>query len=95
MLGGEVTLRAEEANQFVELSLQPSDKAIDRPLQSLGLPENVNVVSVERAGMIIIPRGSTVFMVGDIVTVFGHRDVMKEVKALFTTSARKTGDNMP
>lgn len=88
LLGGKVSLREEEVNTFVELSLQPGDKAIDTPLHSLGLPENVNVVSVERSGKSIIPRGSTVFIAGDIVTVFGHKNVMQQVRAIFTSSPK-------
>lgn len=93
MLGGEVSLREEEQNMFVEFSLQPKDNAVDTPLHLLGLPENVNVVSVERAGRIIIPRGGTVFLAGDIVTVFGHKDVMDKVRTLFTAPSNNAEDD--
>ena len=86
MLGEDVTLREEEMNAFVEFSLQPGDSAVDTHLKDLALPEEVNVVSVERGGVIIIPRGNTVFDVGDIVTVFGQRDVMNRVREVFTSS---------
>lgn len=86
MLGGDVLLRREGFNTFIEFSLHPGDNAIGRTLQSLALPETVNVVSVERAGKIIIPRGRTVFAVGDTVTVFGHRDSMDKVRSVFVSS---------
>jgi Trk K+ transport system NAD-binding subunit len=85
MLGGDVALREEGENAFMELCLQPGDSAIGKPLQSLDLPETINVVSVERAGVIIIPRGSTIFAVGDIVTVFGHKDGLNTVREVFTS----------
>ena len=47
---------------------------------------DVNVVSVEREGLIIIPRGDTRFKTGDIVTVFGKKEVMKQVQEVFTAS---------
>lgn len=87
MLGGDVTLREEGDNAFMELCLQPGDNAIGKPLQSLDLPETINIVSVERAGIIIIPRGSTIFAVGDIVTVFGHKDGLNTVRAVFASSS--------
>jgi len=93
MLGGDVSLRKEGDNAFVEFSLKPGNYAIDKPLQSLALPENINIVSVERAGLIIIPRGSTIFAEGDIVTVFGHRDVMDNVKEVFASSLSAGNDD--
>ena len=87
MLAGDVSLREEEDNAFIEFSLLPGDNAVDKTLQSLDLPDTINVVSVERSGMIIIPKGSTSFAAGDIVTVFGHRDVMDKVRAVFSSSS--------
>ena len=82
-LSSDVTLRAEEDNTFMEICLQPGDIAVEKNLQDLLLPNDVNVVSVERAGRVVIPRGSTRFSAGDIVTVFGRKDVMEEVKRAF------------
>lgn len=84
MLGTNVVLRKEGANVFVELSLQATDAVVGAALASLPLPETVNIVSVERGGMIIIPRGSTRFAAGDTVTVFGRRDAMEQVREIFT-----------
>jgi CIC family chloride channel protein len=84
MLGDDISLRKEGDNAFVELTLLPGDNAADRTLQSLDLPDTINVVSVERAGMIIIPKGSTSFAVGDTITVFGHRDAMERVREVFS-----------
>ena len=87
MLGGNIALRKEEVNTFFEFSLYSGDNAVDKTLGSLVLPENVNVVSIEREGMIIIPRGSTTFVTGDIVTVFGHREIMEKVREVFISSS--------
>ncbi|MDH3328654.1 MAG: chloride channel protein, partial [Desulfobulbaceae bacterium] len=84
MLERDVTLREEGDNVFADLCLQPGDKSVGRTLQLLKLPKDVNVVSVEREGVIIIPRGETRFAVGDIVTVFGKKEVMKQVQEAFT-----------
>lgn len=83
MLGGDVSLRQEADNAFAEISLYPGDYATGKPLMTLVLPEHVNVVSVEREGEIVIPRGGTAFRAGDIVTVFGRRDAMDRVREAF------------
>lgn len=89
LLGGDIALREEADNVFVELSLVDGDSPIGSALQSLALPERVNVVSIERNGEIVIPRGSTIFEVGDIVTVFGHKEVMDQVRGIFTAAGRQ------
>ena len=81
-----MTLRKEDENIFKEICLQPEDNAVGKTLQTLNLPDAVNVVSVEREGKVIIPRGRTGFSAGDTVTVFGKKDVMDEVKSIFTFS---------
>ncbi len=86
MLGGDVSLREEGDNAFVEFCLQPGDNGVEKTLQSLDLPDTINVVSIERGGIIIIPKGGTSFAAGDIVTVFGHRDVMDKVRSIFASS---------
>ena len=80
----DVALREEGENVFIEISLQPSDNGVGATLQSLPLPETINVVSVERGGMIIIPRGRMRFDAGDTVTVFGRKDAMDRVREIFT-----------
>jgi CIC family chloride channel protein len=86
MLEKDVTLREEENNVFADLCLQNGDISIGRTLRTLKLPQDVNVVSVEREGVIIIPRGDTSFSVGDIVTVFGKKEVIRQVQEAFTGS---------
>jgi CIC family chloride channel protein len=86
MLEKDVTLREEENNVFADLCLQNGDISIGKTLRTLKLPQDVNVVSVEREGVIIIPRGDTCFSVGDIVTVFGKKEVIRQVQEAFTGS---------
>jgi CIC family chloride channel protein len=86
MLEKDVSLREETDNVFADLCLQPGDASIGRKLRTLELPKDVNVVSVEREGVIIIPRGDTRFAVGDIVTVFGKKEVIRQVQEAFTVA---------
>lgn len=86
MLEKDVTLREQEYNVFADMCLQPGDNSVEKKLEHLKLPKDVNVVSVERNGVILIPHGDTTFSVGDIVTVFGKKEVMQEVQKVFTVS---------
>jgi len=86
MLEKDVSLREEGYNVFADLCLQPDDNGVGRTLEHLKLPKDVNVVSVERDGVILIPHGDTCFAVGDIVTVFGKKEVIPAVQEVFTVS---------
>jgi CIC family chloride channel protein len=85
MLEREVLLREKEGNVFADLRLHAEDRSVGTPLRQLDLPSDVNVVSVEREGLIVIPRGDTRFEAGDIVTVFGKKEAMKQVQEVFTS----------
>lgn len=87
LLGGDISLRSEKKNVFMEICLQEGNRGPGLPLRSLSLPVTVNVVSIERDGRIIIPRGDTVFQAGDVVTVFGRKEAMGQVRKIFTASA--------
>ena len=86
MLEKEVLLREEGNNVFADLRLYAEDRSVGTQLRLLELPQDVNVVSIEREGLVVIPRADTRFKVGDIVTVFGKKEVMKQVQEVFTSS---------
>ncbi len=74
LLGDNTVLRKEKYNDFIEFRLRPESKAVHQQLKDLSLPRSVNVVSLERAGKLLIPKGDTSFEDGDIITLFGRRD---------------------
>ncbi|HFQ89130.1 MAG TPA: CBS domain-containing protein [Desulfobulbus sp.] len=84
LLEGHVALRKQEYNGFAEFRLRKGQRAIGALLRELDLPESVNVVSVERDGTILIPRGGTRFAEGDIVTVFGRKESLRRAREEFT-----------
>ena len=47
------------------------------------------MVSIERAGEIIIPQQDTRFEAGDIVTVFGRKDVLDQVQRIFSSAGEE------
>ena len=83
LLEQQTSLRREKFNGFIEFRLRAGDHAVGRVLKELTLPPSVNVISVERDGIIIIPRGSTDFKDGDIITLFGSKDDLAGTKENF------------
>ncbi len=83
LLGDNTVLRKEKYNDFIEFRLRPESKAVHQQLKDLSLPRLVNVVSVERAGKLLIPKGDTSFEDGDIVTLFGRRDSLVQARQEF------------
>ncbi len=80
LLGDDTVLRKEKHNDFMEFRLRSGSNAVHRQLKDLSLPRAVNVVSVEREGKILIPKGDTVFEDGDIITLFGRRDSLARAR---------------
>jgi trk system potassium uptake protein TrkA len=52
---------------ILELTLPPEAPVIDHPLRDIVLPKESNVVAIVRGGRPVVPRGDTVFGVGDVV----------------------------
>ncbi len=67
----DVELRKPADNGFAEFVLKDSDACNNSMVKDMQLPDTVNLVSIKRAGQIIIPRGSTYLEIGDVVTVYG------------------------
>jgi CIC family chloride channel protein len=83
LLGDQSVLRKEKYNDFIEFRLKEGEKGVGRQLKELSLPRSVNVVSVERGGALLIPKGDTSFEVGDIITLFGRRESLPAAKLEF------------
>ncbi|MDH4317967.1 MAG: CBS domain-containing protein, partial [Desulfobulbaceae bacterium] len=84
MLEKTVSLRDEGEALFYEFQIKKGSSVVGRQVSRLGLPNTVNVVSVARKGGTVIPSGSTVFEVGDVVTLFGTRNSLERMRSLFT-----------
>ncbi len=89
LLEEQVTLRREQHNDFREFRLNEEHYAVGKKLRELEMSNSVNVVSVDRAGVLHIPRGSTSFAAGDIVTLFGRKDLLDAVEGQFFTGKKK------
>lgn len=88
ILGDDTVLRKEKYNDFREFRLKGSSRGVGRRLRELSLPVSVNVVSVERGGKLLIPKGDTIFEDGDIITLFGRRESLEGARQEFTGEVR-------
>lgn len=73
-------LRSSNETGFVEFVLSENDTCNRALVKDLPLPDTVNLVSIRRGGRVIIPRGTTQLLDGDVVTVFGEMDAVEDVK---------------
>jgi CIC family chloride channel protein len=65
-------LRNIDGTEFVEITVEEGSCAAGMALHELAqaMPKECALVSIRRAGRILIPRGNTVFQVGDSITAF-------------------------
>lgn len=89
LLDADMTLRKEQYNDFKEFRLEAGNYAVGKELRSLDLGESVNVVSMDREGMLHIPRGTTCFAPGDIITLFGRKNSLGSAQSEFISGKKE------
>jgi CIC family chloride channel protein len=83
LLEENVALRREQNNEFRDFPLQSGQNAVGKKLRELTLPLSIKVVSLDREGNVHIPRGDTQFRSGDIISIFGDKNGIKEARMEF------------
>lgn len=78
-------LRKSTETGFVEFVLTETDRCNRAQVKDLPLPDTVNLVSIQRGNRVIIPRGSTQLISGDVVTVFGLLKDVHDLKDLLNS----------
>lgn len=81
-------MREPGGHEFVELELGANDPAVGKSIAELGpgLPQACVLVSIHRAGAILIPHGSTVLQTGDVLTAYARREAAPELRQLLKLS---------
>jgi CIC family chloride channel protein len=67
--------------RFFELEIADGSVAAGRPIREIAVPGGCTIVSVRRGDEVIIPRGDTMLLAADVITVFaqpGSRRVLAE-----------------
>lgn len=77
--------QAETRTQFLEVTIPDDSLAVGKTIAELGIPRAAVLVSIQRGGEIIIPRGDTRLHVGDRVTTLCEREIIASVKSLLLT----------
>lgn len=85
----QVELRTAKENGYVEFVLKEEDACSEAEVKNLSLPDTINMVSIKRAGQILIPRGDTVLKPGDVITVYGRLSDIADIKDMLNTCTLK------
>lgn len=70
--------------ELLEFVIEPESSLAGREIRQLGLPPGVLVVSIQRDGRTMVPRGDTVLRAGDLVLVLVHPEQEHQVRERFS-----------
>jgi CIC family chloride channel protein len=87
----QTTLRSSQGTGFVECVLNEEDPCCYSQVKDLALPPHVNLVSIKREGNIIVPRGRHQLEPGDVLTMFGRLEEMKNLKKVLNSRPATAG----
>ncbi len=81
--------RAQEARlgivsgaQVEEIRVEPGAPCAGRPVRAVGWPRDALIAAVRRGGRVLIPRGDTVLLPGDVLTVVAESGSADALRAL-------------
>ena len=77
----------------ISFCLKRGDFAVNRCIADLDLPDDVNIVWIERTGKSIIPCGYTGLMSGDRIVARGKREKLSGIEAIF--KGKKNSKDVP
>jgi CIC family chloride channel protein len=65
---------SEDPARFFDLEVPAGSVADGRLIKEVPIPSGCTIVSVRRAGEVIVPDGNTMLKAGDVITVFARRE---------------------
>ncbi|HHC07517.1 MAG TPA: CBS domain-containing protein [Actinobacteria bacterium] len=87
-----VRLRRQPGTAFFEIPIRRGSPLAGRAVREIRWPDGSTLVSVRRGASVIIPHGSTLLHVGDVLTLFGTGEAREEVAAMAEPSHDRTGE---
>lgn len=69
--------------EIFEITVAESSKAANKAISSLPLSKDALIIAIERDKGVIIPKGDTVLMPGDLVTIFAMSRLVDKTAKLF------------
>ncbi len=86
----QLALRKISDVEFVEIVTSPQSQVINQTVANIGLPKDANVVSVERKGTVLIPRGDTYIEEGDLFTILCKSNTGDHVRGIFAQKIKNS-----
>jgi CIC family chloride channel protein len=83
LLEKHTNLRQEQHNDFTEFHLKAGHYAVGKKLRDMALSDPIIVVSIDREGVLHIPHGNACFAAGDIITLFGRKNLLESAEDQF------------
>ena len=80
----DAVISGDSHHQLHEVRVEDGAPAAGALVVELGLPRQMLILLVRRAGTTLMPEGSTVLKAGDELLVFAERSSLTEVEPLFT-----------
>ena len=77
--------------EFVDVPLAADSPAIGKTVAEMGLPRAAVLVSVRRGRELLIPRGDTRLLVGDVVTALCEREYAEQVRTMLNRPSHAEG----
>ncbi len=65
--------------EIIEMKIPEGSAVAGRQIKDVGMPEGSTIAAIHRNGELIIHRGKTVLMAGDLLTVLAKKEVIKKV----------------
>lgn len=73
-----------------ELQIEANSVAVGKRVAELGLPSDVLILSINRRGDVVVPRGQTVLATGDKLKVLAKPDQIDAVRAILAVPTSKS-----
>jgi trk system potassium uptake protein TrkA len=70
--------------RLVEVTLAENAPVVDRALKDVDMPRDATVVAVVRGEHVVMPRGDTIFEIGDEVLAMVTPDSEENVRGILT-----------
>lgn len=75
--------KEEKSTKLMEVSVSKDSDLVNKPIADIDMPDNILIVMIKREGNVIIPNGSSVILLGDILVITGTD--LSEVNILATS----------
>ncbi len=84
----EVRLGVVSGTHVEEIRVEPGASCIGRPVRDINWPRGCLIAAVQRGNRVLIPRGDTILLPGDVLTIVAEEEIPAEVRRLCRPEGR-------